>query len=232
MRRLKFILNSLAIITILVSLALFINFYTVRVGLDSLPLDFETISPDKTYTVHVKELRKAHMLPFFSSAVDTLGSPTEFSVYKKGQPVIEKVNIGDDSNVFAYLYPGHAWISDSVLRLGDKDPDKLGHDEVVVTNKSKQAIAYLRVRTCKWEMFWLFDVQPGSTVKLSACAQTDVQSPLSWVASSGKFSDGREIPFAGRDFKIQDKYKASGHYLIAITDEGTRIDSADFESYN
>lgn len=225
MKRLKSILSSLAIVIILVSLALLINFHTPRIGLNSLPQDFETVSPDRTYTVRLKEQRENHIIPF-SNIDDPPGCPAEFSVYKKGQPVIEKMDIGDDSNLFDDLYPDHSWVADSILRFGNKDPDELGHDEVVVRNNSNQVIAYLQVRTCKWEMFWLFDVQPNSMVKLSACPQ------IIWLDFYGKFSGGKNIPFVGMNFKIGSKRRTTGHYLITIADEGTSIDSPDFEGYN
>jgi hypothetical protein len=227
MTRRKF-LNGVAAITIIISLALLINFYTIRFGLNSLPLNFETVSPDKTYTVRIKELRETHVIPF-TDIGDPAGCPAEFSVYKNGRPLIEKMDIGDDSNLFSDLYPDHYWVSDSVFRIGDKDPEELGHDEVVVTNNSGQALEYLRVKTCKWEMFWLFDVQPGSTTKLSVCPQTNTRADVSGISSYGKFFDGRDIPFATAGFKIRGKYKAPGHYSVTVTDAETKIDSPDFE---
>ncbi len=230
MKRLKIILNGLAITILVSALALLINFHTARVGLESLPLDFKGVSPNKTYMVRLKEQRKAHLLPLVH-ILDLPGYPAEFSVYKNNRPLIENMDIGDDSNLFADLFPEHSWISDSVFWFGDKDPKELGQDEVVVANNSNQAIAYLSVRTCKWENFWLFDLQPNAVVKLEACPQTNAFADSSWIACYGKFTDGRDVDTAGVNFKIREKYKAPGHYRITITDDETKIDSPDFEGY-
>lgn len=230
MKRLKIILNSLALTILVCSLALLVNFHTVRIGLESLPLDFETVSPNKTYTVRLKEQRKANLLPL-AHIGDPPGCPAKFSVYKNSQPLIENMDIGDDSNRFAELYTEHSWISDSVFWFGDKDPISLGHDEVVVTNNSNQAIAYLSVRTCKWENFWLFDVLPSAAVKLTACPQTDMRADFSGLDCYGKFANGKDVPLAAMGFKIRGMYKAPGHYSITIANDETKIDSPDFEGY-
>ena len=230
MRPGKVILNSLALVVISVSLLLLVNAYTVRAGLSSAPLAFESASPGGTYSVMVRELREARVLPY-SHLSDPPGSPVEFSVYQNGRPLFEKMDIGDDSNYFADLFPDHSWVADSILRLGDKDPAELGHDEVEVTNSSRQVIAYLQVGTCKWEMFWLFDVRPGEIVKLAACPQTDRFAGLSWVSLYGMFAGGQGIPFTGENFKIRGRYSAPARYRITVSDDASKIESPVFEVY-
>jgi hypothetical protein len=135
------------------------------------------------------------------------------------------MDIGDDSNNFIDLYPDHAWVSDSVLWLGNKDRPESGHDEVLVTNNSRQAISYLHVRTCGWEMFWLFDVKPGETVKLDSCPR------VAYLSSFGKFAGGKEISYAEKGFKVEGEYKIPGqYYSIEISDDGAKINSSDVEA--
>lgn len=229
MRPRRIILNAAALIIFLASVALLVNSYTARVGLSPVPLDFESVSPDKTYRVVLSERREADVVPF-SFLFDPPGSAADFSAYKDGRPLFEKSDIGDDSNYFADLFPEHAWVSDSVFRLGERDAPGLAHDELSVTNDSRQPISYLRVVTCKPEMFWLFDVPPGETVKLAACPQTDGLADLSWVAFQGRLADGRELPFTGKNFKIRGVYVAPAHYRIKVSDDAAEVDSTDFES--
>jgi hypothetical protein len=172
----------------------------------------------------LREQRETKVVPF-AFVFDPPGCPVDFSVYKNGQPIIEKKDIGDDSDYFADGFPDHSWVSDSILWLGHKDYAELGHDEVEVTNDSQQAISYLQVKTCGWEMFWLLDVKSGETVKLDSCPR------IRWLDSYGRFADGKEIPSDGENFKIEGKYKMPGHYYIKITDDKMNIYSPDFEGY-
>jgi hypothetical protein len=230
MRPRRVILNAPALVILFASVALLVNFYTARVGLASVPLDFESVSPDKTYRVLLSERRETKVVPF-SFLFDPPGCPAEFGAYKDGRPLFEKNDVGDDSNYFADLFPEHAWVSDSVFRLGERDAPRLAHDELSVTNDSRQSISYLRVMTCKREMFLLFDVPPGETVKLAACPQTDGLADLSWVAFQGRLADGRELPFTGENFKIRGVYVAPAHYRIKVSDDTAKVDSTDFEVY-
>jgi hypothetical protein len=225
MRSRKVILNTLALTTFSAALLLLVNFHTARIGLSSIPLEFESVSPDKTYRVVLVERRETKVLPFYF-LFDPPGSPAEFSAYKNGRPLFEKTDIGDDSNYFADLFPDHAWMSDSVLRLGEGDAPGLEHDVLDVNNSSRQVISYLRVRTCKCEMFWLFSVRPGETVRLSACAQADGHADLSWVDFSGMFEGGREIPFTGKNFEIRGVHGTPSRYSITVSDDAAKVESA------
>lgn len=226
----KVILNTLALIIFSAALLLLVNFHTARAGLSSIPLEVESVSPDETYRVILAERRETKVVPF-SFLLDPPGGPAEFSVYKNGRPLFVKKDIGDDSNHFADLFPYHTWVSDSVFRLGDVDAPGLEHDVLDVNNGSRQVISYLRVMTCKREMFWLFDVRPGESVRLSACAQADGRADLGRVAFSGMFEDGREIPFAGENFKIRDARGAPARYGITVSDAAAKIEAAGLEIY-
>lgn len=226
----KAILNTLALITFSAALLLLVNFHTARAGLSSIPLEFESVSPDKTYRVVLAERRETRVAPL-SFMFDPPGCPAEFSAYKNGRPLFEKTDVGDDSNYFADLFPVHEWMSDSVLRLGDVDAPGLEHDVLDVNNSSRQVISYLRVKTCKREMFWLFGVRPGEAVRLSACAQTDGHADLSRVAFSGMFEDGREIPFTGEDFKLRGVHGAPSRYRITISDGDAKVEGEGPEVY-
>jgi hypothetical protein len=136
----------------------------------------------------------------------------------------------DSSNDVRYLNLDRSrWASHNVLDFGSEQfmPDR-ARDEVVVTNVAKQPVAYLILEA--GQAFLMLNFQPGASVKLEALPQLN----SAYIQGGGRFRDGREIPFQGMNFHLDDDRRphATQHYSASIRDEGLLIKSQEVVGYH
>lgn len=194
------------------------------------PFTITTVSPNRTYTVQLKEQVQS-ALPLFE------GNSTHWirmNVIKGSQTIIKDVGLyGGDKydDRFAELFAEHNWISDSILWFSNRDfIPQSQHDEVTISNETNKVITYFRLVVEKNEMFLLFDIQPKPARILSVHPQTDRGRDYSWISGTGK-TDDKDIAEYGVNFEVRDRYKNPAHYCIKIKDEGLTITSKEFEGY-
>src|SRR5688572_4121716 len=179
-----------------------------------------TSSPDRTYTVELTGNKSR-----------SLYHAVRFNVIKHGQATIEDAyaHSGDWMDIsFELAYPEQAWVGENVLRFWREPerPERAGFDTLLIANKTNKAIKYLRVSA--EDLFLVFDIQPGSTSRLSPSHQ----SWQSWVDCNGEFEDGRRIRCDGVNFSHHDKSNEPLRYRISVTDGRVAIESSQTEGYD
>jgi hypothetical protein len=198
-------------------------------GMESPPVSLTLTSPNKTYVVHLDEHADRYLLPIHLDS-RRFSSEVRFNAFKGGQSLAQNEMLWDDPSGGARFFDSYKyrWINDSVLKFGwDESVPQLKNDEVVVSNDTNRPINQLVVNAN--EHFLILDLQPKSSVKLSAYPQ----SWLSWVSCKGSFASGKSIPFDGVNFFIRDNREShvSQHYCISIRDDELLIQSQEIEGY-
>lgn len=101
---------------------------------------------------------------------------------------------GDSIDIsFELAYPEHAWIDDKTLRFWSnrhRREDNL--DTLLISNNTHKVIKYLQIKT--WDMFFVFDVQPHSSLKLSFTHRSESKG----IGAEGVFEDGSVIYYGVR----------------------------------
>lgn len=69
---------------------------------------------------------------------------------------------------FRETMPVVEWVDDTVLRIGDDRSDQPFYDELIVSNSTSEHLKYFDVSYGKQESFWVFDLAPGSQIRLEA----------------------------------------------------------------
>jgi hypothetical protein len=99
---------------------------------------------------------------------------------------------GDAMDIsFELAYPKHAWINDNTLFFwSDVHRREDNLDVLLISNNTDKLIRYLRIKT--WDLFFVFEVQPQSQVKLLFTHRSEGKS----ISVEGKFADGANIDYA------------------------------------
>jgi len=101
---------------------------------------------------------------------------------------------GDAMDIsFELAYPEHAWIDGNTLRFWSnrhRREDNL--DTLLISNNTDKKIRFLRITS--WDMFFVFDVQPGSQLKLSFTHRSEGKG----IAVEGEFEDRSLINYGVR----------------------------------
>jgi hypothetical protein len=215
-------------------LVLALTIYMLCRGMENPPFAFSTASPDHTYTIQLKEHADRYLLPIHLGPRES--NEVRFSLLKEGRALVKNAGLWSGDRYggrFLDALPEHKWLSDSILRFGDKDtiPQEL-HDEILISNSSSKTISYLRVGAWPAEIFLLINLEPGAVRRLAAYPQSDQGSDASWVSCYGRWEDGKDIPIEGMNFDIRGRYKGPAHYCIVIKGEGVQIESKEFEGFN
>ncbi|HKV36467.1 MAG TPA: hypothetical protein VJP89_19155 [Pyrinomonadaceae bacterium] len=96
-------------------------------------------------------------------------SVVKYNLLVDGKPLTRDrlAHYGDVMDIsFEIAYPEHAWIDDKTLRFWShrhRRDDNL--DTLLITNNTAKRIKFLRIEA--WDMFFVFDVQPNSTLQLA-----------------------------------------------------------------
>ena len=102
------------------------------------------------------------------------------------------VHSGDAMDIsFELAYPEHAWIDERTLRFWSnrhRREDQL-LDTLLISNNTNKKIKFLRIKA--WDMFFVFDVQPNSRLKLAFTHRSEGQG----ISAEGEFEDGSLIDY-------------------------------------
>lgn len=190
-------------------------FFTSRVW-------FSTTSPNKTYTIELTGDKGRGGILFYSTV--------RFNALRNGQTIVKGAHAhsGDFMDIsFELAYPEHEWVSDNIARFW-RTPNvpESNFDQLVVSNNSGKAIKFLKIYAM--DMFLIFDMQPNSTLKISASHQ----SWASWIKSEGEFIDGQPISGNGVNFLLKNGLDKPFRYCISISENGLKIENARAEGYD
>jgi hypothetical protein len=182
-----------------------------------------TTSPKGTYTVRLTGQKDRPKVLFVTHQV-------LFSV-SEGEKVLlanEYLHSGDwlDPS-FDLSYPEHTWVSDDILQFYKKKFfDEGQHKSIVVINKTKEMIQYLRVTSV--DTFLLFGVRPESTTTLTV---SPPRRDSEWIEVEGEFLGGRRIKGDGVAFLIPKGKNGPFAYYVYINENSLTIESPDLEKY-
>ena len=186
------------------------------------PVWLSTSSPNKTFTVELTGAKGRGGIIFYSTV--------RFNVIRNGQTLVKDAHAhsGDFMDIsFELAYPEHAWLDENVIRFWrNQDTPQQKSDAILISNDTDKVIRYLKINAN--DMFLVFDMQPHSSLRLSASHQ----SWLSWIACEGEFMDGQSISQNGVNFFHQNKLKIPLQYCVSINDTGLKIQSPQIEGYN
>ena len=181
-----------------------------------------TSSPNGTYKVSLMGQKRQPTLGFMSEV--------RFEVLKNGELFVPTryLHSGDSFDLsFEAGYPNHSWLRENVLHFFRQeylDKDRL--DTVIVTNKTREKIRYLRVQAL--DKFLIFDLEPLSSMELAA---SPPRGDIKWVGAEGEFVNGQKIDLAGVNFKTRKELGDAFVYTITIEDHGLVVDSPHLEKY-
>jgi len=130
------------------------------------------------------------------------------------------LHYGDFMDIsFELAYPEHAWIAANTLRFWspqDRREDKL--DTLLITNSTEKVIRFLRVKS--WDMFFVFDIQPRSQVKLSFTHRSEGKG----ISVEGEFDDHSMIDYSTGFLESQSRERQ--RYCTIIDYDHVTIKSA------
>lgn len=101
------------------------------------------------------------------------------------------VHYGDAMDIsFELAYPDHAWTDERTLRFWSIQP-RLGDrlDTLLISNNTHKTIKFLRIKAR--DMFFVFDVQPNSRLKLAFTHRPEGKQ----ISAEGEFEDGSLIDY-------------------------------------
>lgn len=136
------------------------------------------------------------------------------------------LHYGDAMDIsFELAYPEHAWIGENTLRFWSnrhRSEDNL--DTLLISNKTNKVIRFLRIKT--WDMFFVFDVQPRSGLKLSFTHRSEGKG----ISVEGEFEDGSIIDY-GVSFPENRSQEALG-YCMTFEEHVVTINSHRERAYD
>ncbi|HEX6190495.1 MAG TPA: hypothetical protein VFZ40_20750 [Pyrinomonadaceae bacterium] len=182
---------------------------------------FSTSSPNRIYTVQLTGNKGRGGFLFYNTV--------RFNVIRNGQTIVRGAHAhsGDFMDIsFELAYTKNAWLHENVIRFW-REPNvpETRSDTLFISNRTDKVIKYLKVKGR--EMFLVFEIQPRSSLKLSASHQPYA----GWVESEGEFIDGQPIRWNGVNFAT-DRVSLPLQFCVSITDTGVEIESPEIEGYN
>jgi len=143
-------------------------------------------SPNQNYTVEMTgdKGRGGLLIP----------SKVKYNILIRGERITSDrlIHSGDAMDIsFELAYPKHAWINENTLHFWSdrhRRQDKL--DTLLISNTSDKVISYLRIKT--WDLFFVFDVQPRSQLKLFFTHLSEGKL----ISAEGMFEDGSTLDYA------------------------------------
>lgn len=184
-------------------------------------------SPNKTYALSFTDDIEANQGLMFENRV------IWFSLSKNDVVVLEKELFARDKAYklprFTDKYPRQEWKAENVLRLGEHNPlPDSSCNEIIVSNMTSDVITYFDVIILTPERFLIFDLHPGSSIKLYAQPESDLTNGTV-IITGGKISGNQNIERKQATFHSQSGLSATTRYCITITDWGIAISSRDYE---
>jgi len=178
------------------------------------PVFFTTHSPLGLYTVHLSGQKERPA--WFTVEVG-------FDVLKEGQLfwTDQHLHSGDAMDLsFEAGWPDHRWIGENVVQLyREKNFIEFKNEqEIILANKTNRLVRNLRI-SCL-DKFLVFDLQPGSEMRLSA---SPPKGDLSGIWVKGEFYDGNTFEDSAV-FDVE-KIRTPLKYAVHITDNGVEFES-------
>ena len=142
----------------------------------------------------------------------------KYNLLVDGKPLTRDrlAHYGDAMDIsFELAYPEHAWVDEKTLRFWSnhhRREDNL--DTLVIANNTAKKIKFLRLKT--WDLFFVFDIQPNSKLKLDL---TD-KSENKHISVEGEFEDGSLIDF-GANIREHGRPEPVGYCLTIDYDRVT-----------
>jgi hypothetical protein len=121
-------------------------------------------------------------------------SEVKYNIIVDGDMVTSNrlLHYGDSMDIsFELAYPENAWIDGNTLRFWSnrhRREDNL--DVLLITNNTEKVIRFLRVKT--WDMFFVFDIQPRSQVRLLFTHRSEGKG----ISVEGEFDDHSLIDYS------------------------------------
>ena len=169
---------SIFLVTLVAGIIIHWRFAYYRVWLSS-------TSPNQKYTVELTgDKGRGGFLIF---------SVVKYNILVNGELLTmdRLVHFGDAMDIsFELAYPEHAWIDENTLRFWSnrhRREDNL--DRLLISNNTDKVIRFLRIKA--WDMFFVFDVQPHSQLKLLFTHRSDGKG----ISVEGEFDDGSLIDY-------------------------------------
>ncbi len=184
------------------------------------PVWLSTSSPNSTYTVELTG-DKGRGGFFIDSVV-------RYNLMKNEQLLVKDqvAHRGDALDIsFELAYPEHTWVKENVLRFW-RNPDRpqdAGTDQLLITNDTNKVINYLQIKSA--DMFFVFDVQPDSNLRLLFSHQ----SGANWIWCKVEFQDGSRIEYAAN---FPESKTESLLYCLAVNYDRVIIDSPHRKGYD
>lgn len=136
------------------------------------------------------------------------------------------VHSGDAMDIsFELAYPEHAWIDERTLRFWSnrhRREDLL--DTLLVSNNTGKTIKFLRIKT--WDMFFVFDVQPNSKLKLAFTHRSEGKQ----ISAEGEFEDGSLINYGV--YSLENRSRDPLGYCMTIDYDRVTINSPRERAYD
>lgn len=206
--------------TAFVVVSILSSVFIVRWLFDESPVWLSSSSPSSTYTVELTGDK--------GRGGFIIDSVVRYNLIKNEQLLVKdrEAHRGDSLDIsFELAYPEHAWVKENVLRFW-RNPDRpqdAGTDELLITNDTDKAINYLQIKA--QVMFFVFDIQPHSKLKLLFSHQ----SGQSWIWCEGEFQDGTSIKHSAN---FPESENESVRYCMAVDYDRVMIESPDREGYD
>jgi hypothetical protein len=204
---------SIFLVTLVAGIMIHWRFAYYRVWLSS-------TSPNQKYTVELTgDKGRGGFLIY---------SVVKYNILVNGEPLTRDriLHRGDAMDIsFELAYPEHAWIDENTLRFWSnrhRREDNL--DTLLISNNTDKVIGFLQLKA--WDMFFVFDVQPRSQLKLSFTHRSEGKGI--WV--EGEFEDGSLIDY-GVGFLENGSYEALG-YCMTIDYDRVTINSPRERAYD
>lgn len=124
--------------------------------------------------------------------------------------------------LFLEAYPIQEWISDSILRLGNAEPQPF-QDEITLVNRTAQALDLVVVEYGKRERFLIFDLKQGGQLKLKASPQFGKENPATGVFYTA-YCKGRS--FSGSHNEVNQRNLQGGPLRILVDVEDKSVATA------
>ena len=178
------------------------------------PVFFTTHSPSGVYTIHLSGQKERPV--WFTVEVG-------FDVLKDGKAfwTDQHLHSGDAMDLsFEAGWPDHRWIGENVLQFyREKNFTEFKNPQnIVLVNRTKKVVKHLFL-ACS-DKFLVFDLQPGSEIKLAA---SPPKGDLSGVFVEGEFYDGHSLKNSAV-FEVKGR-QLPLMYVVHITDSGIEFES-------
>jgi hypothetical protein len=178
-------------------------------------------SPNHTYKVELTGDKGRG--GFFIPAV------VKYTLIKNGHLLAKnrKAHSGDAMDIsFELAYPEYTWINENVMRFWRKTSEVIDNrsNTIRISNVANKAVKYMFLKTK--DMFFIFDIQPHSTLRLSFTRQSEGTG----IWCEGEFDDRSRFEY-GAGYP-ESKMSEQSAYCMTIHDDQITIESRRERGYD